>query len=164
MKSTKRPPKAVLRELSSGVEDIMNEFDWLGFSTPTNTAPDVKPQGQGNGGQVEELVELEEEDLDRDPYQTFNREDVEIGVDQLISRMIQKKLVEKEKTGSQPSLWRVFTTFYGKAHPIIALIDSFELNIKGYFGTIGYNEMQAAFEDLLGVQKLIEDDLEASGD
>jgi hypothetical protein len=170
MKTTKRPAKRALEQLALGVEDIINEFGWLGFSKPedidTNLTQENLPGLEGANEHATREVENGSLDEDADEIyeqsSTFEREDIEIGIDRLISRMIKKKLIDKDKTGRQPTLWRVFTVLYGESHPILELVDRFEQHIKGYFGTIEYEEMQSAFHDILEIERLIQEDLETA--
>jgi hypothetical protein len=171
MKSGKPPAKKALVQLALGVEDIINEFGWLGFSKPEDTSADRAqerlPGFEGAGDDANQEVDNGGRDEDEDTgeiddeFRTFEREDIEIGIDRLISQLIKKKLIDKEKTGPQPTLWRVFTVLYGESHPILELVDSFEQHIKGYFGTIEYEEIQSAFQDIVEIEKLIKQDLEA---
>ena len=169
MKTTKRPAKKALEQLTLGVEDIINEFGWLGFSKPddidTNLAQESLPGLEAANEYANREVDNGSPDEDDETYEqsrTFEREDLEIGIDRLVSRMIREKLIDKGKTGRQPTLWRVFKVLYGESHPILELVDRFEQHIKGYFGTIEYEEMQSAFHDIIEIERLIQQDLETA--
>jgi hypothetical protein len=169
MKSGKPPARKALAQLALGIEGIIDEFGWLGFSRPEDISADRAqeslPGFEGVGEDANQEVDNDGRDEDDDTgevneeFRTFEREEIEIGIDRLISQLIKKKLIDKEKTGRQPTLRRVFWVLYGESHPILELADSFEQHIKGYFGTIEYDEMQSAFQDILEIEKLIQQDL-----
>ena len=157
MKRSTIPEKRVLRELLRGLEEIVNEFGWAGFyENGANVA------GYGEAGRED----ASENDFESEEYNSsrarFPREDIEIGIDSFISLLIKGKIVQKEKIGRQPSMWEVFADLYGEEHPILKLIDGFEDHIKGYFGLVEYEEMNAAFCDILEVRDSIAKDLEAA--
>jgi hypothetical protein len=168
MKSAKPPSKKVLAQLALGVEEIINEFGWLGFSRPEDISagraqeslPGFEGAGEGDNQEVDNGGRVEDEDTGEinEEFRTFEREDIEIGIDRLISQLIKKRLIDKEKIGRQPTLWRVFRVLYDESHPILELVDSFEQHIKGYFGTIEYEEMESAFQDILEIEKLMKQD------
>jgi hypothetical protein len=157
MKRSTTPPKRVLAELVNGVEEIVNEFGWAGFS---EDGDEVARPEEANGA---DTAEDEPESEEYEPRRSrFPREDIEIGIDRFNSLLIKAKIVKKQKTGRQPSLWQVFATLYGEDHPILEVIDRFEDHIKGYFGFVEYEQMRAAFDDILEVRDSVKKDLEGA--
>src|SRR5277367_556942 len=101
----------------------------MGFPTGTTSA------------QIETVLPDEQDD-DENPggSKTFEREDVEVGIDVFISTLIQNNVIKQHRRGKQPSLEDVFEHIFGENHEITKTAKSFEEHIEGYFEVVGYED------------------------
>ena len=171
-RAVRRPTKRALKALAAGLEQIKDHFSWEGFSDSIDEVTETEITVDQHVVEGDEKVDTEPEeesgnmdDPDEDPYYptSFDREDVEIAVDEIISDLIRKRLIVKTKSGQLPSVSDAMATFFGEDHPITRVADRFEQNIKGYFGFIDYDDMKAAYNDILELQELISKELVVTG-
>jgi hypothetical protein len=111
-----------------------------------------REKGEGEG-QDQDYEEDEEEDSGGGTV--FDREDIEVAIDVFISELVNEKVIKKPKARHHPTLVQVFEHVFGEGHPIAKMVETFEEHIEGYFGAIGYDEMNSAYGELLGIRVMI---------
>ncbi len=109
-----------------------------------------------------EALGVDSDDVYEETYHesSFDRVEVEIAIDTFISRLIRRKLIPKDDEPG--SLYELFMTLWGEEHEATLLAQRFEHHIKGYFGFIPYDDMRAAYSELLEIQEVLEKELALS--
>ena len=101
----------------------------------------------------DEIVEDEVYDEDEDEY--FDKEEVEVAVDEFISSLVSSKLIRKPKTGRLLTIGSVFAKFFGEEGEIVELAREFENDIAGYMGWISPAKMKSAEERFAKILNLV---------
>jgi hypothetical protein len=150
------PSVRILRIIAAGLEEIEGHFVWEGIARVEADMNSVEIQPDEG--------EYEEDSIYEDSFDTagFDREDVEIAVDQFLSHLLRKRVIKKDRSGSLPLFSEVFEQFFGEQHSIARTAASFEDLIEGYFGRIDYENMKAAYDALSEIQKYIRKELETA--
>ena len=148
--------KTALQVILDGLSDIQDHFVWEDF------APEVQIAS------AEASHESDVDDEDSNPYdryeETFetpgyDKEDVEVAVDQFLSSLVRKGLITKDEKGRVPSFSGVFDALLGRKHEISKHARDFEDHVRGYFGWIQYEKMKSAYEALSGIKSALEEAL-----
>ena len=67
-----------------------------------------------------------------------------------------RRLIRESEPGQGPSLSEVFEKFVGEDHELVEKAKSFEEHIKGYFDSITYEDMEAAYNEFVEIQEIIQ--------
>ncbi len=159
-----QPTLKKLQDLAACLERISDHFVWEQFMarfrpevshtslTFSEEDEENAPEKNNKKGDEEEDTEEYDEDL---PIETFDREEVEVAIDVFLTHLLKLGIIQKKKKGNLPSFSGVFESIFGEKHPATGLALSFEDHITGYFGWIDYENMKAAYGELMKIRDLV---------
>lgn len=158
------PPKVnrgALHGILQALQEIEAHFELEGFASDASTTVD-RTTG------TTEVMEPTKAHDENDEYNegeesigntTFDREDIEVGIDVCISELVTQHVISKARLSKRPSLSDVFQTLFGEDHKVVEHARLFEEHIKGYFDIVAYDEMAAAHDELVIIQDIIKREL-----
>jgi hypothetical protein len=156
-------PAGLLEAIADGLEEIDSHFALEGITGIEDNAGEIETL-LGDDQRAEDVSDESDDDPYDEPFYTagFDREDVEIAIDEFLSHLLRKRLIRKDKSGRLPSFAGVFEKFFGPEHQIVRTAETFEEHIAGYFGWIDYENMREAYVKFLEIQTFITKELEPS--
>jgi hypothetical protein len=161
-KTVRHPSGRVLAAINDGLQEIAAHFELSGFSPvkggPTGEVVAEEPEEQDSSDGTDSDDYEDYEGSSKPDY--FDREDIEIAIDEFISQLIKANVMRKSGAGKAPSFSDVFEKFFGEDHEITTKAKSFEDYIKGYFGAISPEDMRAAYDEFLDIQETVREALE----
>jgi len=151
------PSKRILKVVARGLEEIRDHYVWEEVAWDEDQGSEEDSLAEEEYG---DAVGVDDDDVYEETYpeSSFDRVHVEILIDTFLSRLIRKKIIRKDDEPS--SLYELFLTFWGEEHEVTLIAQRFEDHIKGYFGFIQYDDMRAAYSELLAIQDVIKKELE----
>lgn len=153
----------VLKAILDGLEEIQYYFESEGFSEndEENSGERHEDGGMEDSG-VEQETSGDDDEYEESPLAAnFDREDIELAIDECVSHLIRRKLIPKPKD-RHASMSDVLERFLGKDHPIVIVAITFEDYIQGYFGLINSSDMDAAYQEFVKLREAIAEELELS--
>jgi hypothetical protein len=152
-KRERRPRKRDVEALSEALNEIEACFKLLGFSADH----DQEKQEDHNEDQ-----EFNNEEVYGPAV--YQREDLEVAIDVLISELVSDGLFPKPSRGTEPTLADVFERFFGEDDKIAQLAQEFDQYIEGYFGAIGYDDMNSAHGTILAIRNILRTEMKRHGE
>lgn len=167
MKKTQRKIKntKVIRRVGELLRDVLDSFGWYGIETAVvakgTAAAAIRegsnnaalPEGEEQSGEENENEENASEENEEEycePQYYFDPTDVQIAVDEAISRIINEELIEEfTDPKDPPELADIFGVLFGESSEIKEQIVYFEDLISGY-------EDRAHIDDLKEAHSILE--------
>jgi hypothetical protein len=170
-KTVRSPGKRAISAIADGLEEIGAHFQFVGFGNGADKpAEDLASEASSEEDQPEE-DSSEEDDFDADDdddgysgFSTYDREEIEVAIDEFISTLIANGILRKSKSGKLPSFSGVFERVFGKDHEISKMARQFEEYIEGYFGAIDYDDMRAAYSEFQEIRDFLNKEAEKTSD
>ena len=162
-KSVRSPSKLAIAAIADGLEEIAAHLQSVGFGSGAKKSS----EGLAAEADTEEDRFEEDEFADDDGYSGFSsydREEIEVAIDEFISSLIADGILRKSKSGKPPSFSGVFEKFFGKDHEISQKARQFEEYIEGYFGAIDYDDMRTASSEFREIRDLVNKEAEKTAD
>jgi hypothetical protein len=166
MKKTQRKIRntKVIRRVGELLRDVLDSFGWYGIETAAAEGPAVTavrevsnnialPEGDGQADEENENEENAYEENEEEYYEPqyyFDPTDVQIAVDEAISRIINEDLIEEfTDPKDPPELADIFAVLFGENSEMKEQIVYFEDLISGY-------EDRAHIDDLKEAHSILE--------
>jgi hypothetical protein len=179
-KRIRRPRREILERLSEAFREIEAHFELLGFSSPEEEEPqhaEAQAQRSETKKEAAEAQEVEEHEVEEydgeegeeldDRYgedevgaSVYDREEIEVAIDVFISELVREGLMPEPRPRTTPDIADVFEKFFGEDHEIIKLARDLDEHIEGYFGAIGYDDMNAAYGEVMGIRDIIQKEIQ----
>jgi hypothetical protein len=149
----KHPRRRVLEAISEALDEIKANFEieFVSTAPPEAQPSEVAPKVPSEAG--------EEEEEEFSGTSAFDREDIEVAVDVFLSHLVQEQIIRDSKLTERPSFSGVFERFFGEDHEIAKKARDFAEHIEGYFDVVSYDDVSAAYDDLLEIKRIIDSEL-----
>ena len=105
---------------------------------------------------IDDDEEMEDEEQESYGNASFDREDIEVGIDAFISELIDGGIIRSKSSAKMPGFADVFAKAFGPNDAIVQKASEFEESIKGYFGYVDYDDMTTAKNQLAEIRELLE--------
>ena len=165
------PGKQAISAIADGLEEIGAHFQFVGFGNGVDEPAEDLASGATSEEDQPEEDSSEEDDFDADDdddgysgFSTYDREEIEVAIDEFISNLITNGILRKSKSGKLPSFSGVFEKIFGKDHEISRMARQFEEYIEGYFGAIDYDDMKAAYSEFHEIREFLNKEAEKTSD
>jgi hypothetical protein len=145
--------KQRIKILSTALEEIESAFNWAGFEIPINSTDDDASEATSDDDD-------EEDDGDYLEDKVYDREDIEVAIDEFLSTLKNGGVIKKNKKGHLPSFSGALALVFGEDHDVVKKAKSFEEFIEGYFGNIFYEQMVSAFREFVEITNEVKSELD----
>ena len=77
-------------------------------------------------------------------------------MDVFLSHLVEEGIIKDSKLRELPSFSGVLERFFGEDHEITKKARDFEEHIEGYFDVVSYDDVRAAYGDVVEMKHIIE--------
>jgi hypothetical protein len=158
---TKKNSKAIKR-IAELLPTVLDSFGWYGIGIPEEAgAPrdavaraeqELPDEQEHEDTENDETENDEENGEEEEPIQFYDRTDVEMAVDEVISQIIKEGLIhEFSDPKKPPKLSEMFAVLFGPKSEITQGVEYFEQLIGGYDDEIYVDDLKEAYDILKSV-------------
>lgn len=161
-KTVRSPSKRSITAIADGLEEIAAYFPFGGFGRGAKKASKsfvAEAESEEDGSEEDEFADDDDDDGYSDSS-SYDREEIEVAIDEFISALIADGILTKSKSGKLPSFAGVFEKLFGKNHEVSKKARQFEEYIEGYFGAIDYDDMRSAYSEFQEIRDLVNEEAE----
>jgi hypothetical protein len=160
-KTVRSPSKLAITAIADGLEEIAAYFPFVGFGRGAKKVPEGLAAEVDNEEDSSEEDEFADDDDDGySGFSSYDREEIEVAIDEFISALIAEGILRKSKSGKLPSFAGVFEKCFGKDHEVSKKARQFEEYIEGYFGALDYDDMRSAYSEFQEIRDLVNQEAE----
>jgi hypothetical protein len=158
-----------IEAIADALSEIKAHFEFEGISfeepSPAGEPPEAESEEKSKAKDEQDEDGYDDDEYDDDSIpgkSAFEREEIEIALDVFMSRLVEEKVIRQFKPNEQPSFSGIFEKFFDEDHEIVKIAQSFEEHIEGYFDWVHYDDMRAAYGELLQIKDIISKEIAAN--